>query len=137
MDNIVTLDMLRIERNKPRKCICDQYNKKFTVDSVNREVTCDCGQIVDPFEAMEYLARHYDRLNEQHKGMHEQKKLWLKEKPHSVLFKKLEQSYKRGTMLPNCPNCEMPFEYEKITSHTNAEFYRKLKAREANKSGEA
>ncbi|WP_239617289.1 hypothetical protein [Cohnella mopanensis] len=48
MGNIVQLDTIRIERHKPRKCTCDPYNKKFTVDTVNREVTCRCGLTVDP-----------------------------------------------------------------------------------------
>ncbi|MNC34101.1 hypothetical protein D3C75_825180 [compost metagenome] len=134
-DNIVVLDTLRIEHNRPRKCTCDPYNKKFTVDSVNREVTCECGIVVDPFEAMEYLARHYDRINEQHKAMHEQKREWLKEKPHSVLFKKLERSYRRGEMLPSCPICQQTFDFKDVTFFTNARFYRAMKAKEAAQKG--
>lgn len=138
MDNIILLDSLRIDRDKPRKCTCDPHKKKFTVDIVNREVTCGCGLVVDPYEAMEYLARYHDRLNEQHKGMLEQKKLWLKEKPHSVLFKKLERSYQRGEMLPSCPRCQQTFDFKDVTFFTNARFYRAMEAKETQKGkGEA
>lgn len=53
MSDIVQLDTIRIERQKPRKCTCDPYDKHFTVDKVNREITCGCGLVVDPYEAME------------------------------------------------------------------------------------
>lgn len=135
-DNIVQLDVIRIERNKHRNCTCDHHDKKFVVDSVNREVTCGCGLTVDPYEALEYLARHYDRINEQHKSMDEQRKQWAKEKPYSVLFKRLERDYQRGTMLPFCPNCNQLVDFKDMTRFGNAEFYRKLQARSAIKATE-
>lgn len=131
-DNVVTLDVIRIERDKPRKCTCDPYDLHFTVDTVNKEVTCGCGMVVEPYTAIEYLARHYDRLNDQHKAMNEQRIQWQKEKPHSVLFKSLERDYQRGKMLPCCPRCQQPFDYKEINGHTNAEFYRRWKAKQQN-----
>lgn len=125
-EKIIQLDVIRIQRDKPRKCTCDPRNMNFTVDSVNREVTCDCGQVVDPFDALENLAKYYERLNEQHKNLNAQRHEWIKQKPYSVLFKKLEQSYKRGTMLPSCPECECTFDFKDITFWTNSRFYRKL-----------
>lgn len=128
-DNIIQLDILRIERQKPRKCVCDQNNKKFTVDEVNREITCKCGLVVDPFEAMLYLAEHYENLNRQHMALREQGRQWLREKPHSVIFKNLERHYSKGTMLPYCPKCDKLFDYKDITAHGNAQFYRRLEER--------
>lgn len=124
---IIQIDTLRIDRNRKRKCICDPYDKKFTVDSVNREITCECGMIVDPFEAMEYLANHYELLNEQHRRLYDQRQEWIKTKPYSVLFKDLERSYSRGTMLPSCPRCNQVFDFKEISGWTNAEYYRKWK----------
>lgn len=123
-ENIIFLDALRIERNQPRKCTCGE--RKFTVDTVNREITCSCGITVDPFEAMEHMARNYEQINLRHQQLREQRKQWLKEKPHSVIFKNLERSYKKGTMLPYCPKCDQLFDYKDINSHGNAEFHRRL-----------
>ena len=131
MSNIVQLDTIRLERHKPRKCTCDPYDKSFTVDKVNREITCGCGLAVDPYEAMEHLAYHYERINDQHKAMDDQRQQWIKEKPYSVLFKELERHYRRGTMLPGCPECGSSFEFNKITSWTNAEYYRKWRTPKA------
>lgn len=123
-DNIISIDAIRIERHKPRKCVCEE--KRFTVDTRNREITCGCGQVVDPFEAMEYLARHYEMVNEQHKALHAQAQEWRKQKPHSVLFKQLEKEYQRGSYLPSCPVCKSMFDFKDISFWSNAEFYRKL-----------
>lgn len=128
-DNIVSIDTVRIERNIPRKCTCDEYNKRFTVDTRNRQITCGCGLIADPYEAMEHIARQYERMNDSHQALNEQRKKWLKEKPHSVMFKELERNYRKGEMLPHCPKCERLFDYKDITSHGNADFYRRLEAR--------
>jgi hypothetical protein len=123
-DNIISIDTIRIDRKKPRKCVCEE--RHFTVDTENREVTCECGVIVDPFEALMYLAEHYERINRQHQALHDQRTEWMKTKPYSVMFKDLERSYQRGTMLPSCPKCEEMFDFKDIHFWSNAEFYRKL-----------
>jgi hypothetical protein len=82
--------------------------------------------VVDPFEAMLDVARHYERINEQHQALDAQRREWIKQKPHSVLFKRLEQQYMRGEMLPYCPKCENLFDFKDVRCFGNAEFYRKL-----------
>lgn len=124
MDEIISLDAIRIDRNVPRKCTCE--TKKFTVDIENREITCGCGMVTDPFEAMLYIAKYYERINRDHESLNEQRKQWLKEKPYSVIFKEMERHYQRGTMLPSCPNCDQLFDFKQLKSWHNAEFYRKL-----------
>ncbi|PAD73956.1 hypothetical protein [Paenibacillus campinasensis] len=128
-DKIIILDTIRIDRNKPRKCTC-QGQRKFTVDTVNREITCGCGRPVDPFEAMADLAAHYERINRQHEAMNKQRKEWIRQKPHSVLFKQLEQSYRRGAMLPFCPRCGDVFDFTELTRFGSADFYTKMKGRD-------
>lgn len=128
-DKIITLDAIRLERHKPRKCTCGD-ERSFTVDKVNREITCGCGMVVDPFEAMLHLAEHYDYINRQHEAMDQQRREWIKQKPYSVIFKKLEQSYQRGKMLPTCPRCSQVFDYTEINGHVNAEYYRRWKAKQ-------
>ncbi|MNW44645.1 hypothetical protein D3C74_218830 [compost metagenome] len=130
-DNIITLDVIRVERHKPRKCTCDHYNMHFTIDTVNKEITCECGMVVDPFDAIKNIAEHYERINRSQENMDAQRRQWLKEKPHSVIFKELERSYRKGTMLPECPRCHQPFDYTEIKGHINAEFYRHWKAKQS------
>lgn len=122
-DNIIQIDTLRIERHKPRKCTCE--DRHFTIDTTNREVACDCGLVVDPFEALEHITKYYENINEKHKQLNEQAKIWMKQKPHSVLFKELEQRYQRGKMLPYCPSCDNLIELDKLSGWGNAEFYLK------------
>lgn len=123
-ENIIQLDVIRIERHKPRKCTCER--PKFTIDVQNHEITCQCGMVHDAFDAFLSLAKHYESINCDHRMMHEQRIQWLKEKPYSVIFKNLERHYSRGTMLPSCPVCDSTFDFEDITFWSNAEFYRKL-----------
>lgn len=126
-DKLIQLDFIRVDRNKPRKCVCER--PKYSVDTVNREITCECGMVIDPFEAMLNLAKHYEDRNLQHKLLNEQRQQWIKEKPHSIIFKQLERSYQRGTMLPCCPQCEQMFDFKDVTRFVNAEFYRKLEGK--------
>lgn len=121
MDNIIQLDAVRIERHKPRKCTCKI--RKFTLDTENREVVCSCGLTVDPFEAILYLAEHYERVNEDHRRMSEQRQEWAKEKPWSKLFKGLERMYQRGDMAPICPKCEQAFDIKNLTRWVNAKLF--------------
>jgi hypothetical protein len=126
-DKIIQIDAIRIERNRPRKCICEQ--RHFTIDTKNKQVTCECGTVYDPFDALLDIANHYERIDEAHQSLRRQRDQWYKEKPWSVLFKKLEQHYKRGEMLPNCPKCRQIFDFKDITGWSNAEFYRKWNAK--------
>lgn len=122
-DNIFQLDALRIKRQEKRKCVCDERDKKFTIDTVNREITCECGIVTDPFEAIMSVAKTYERINEQHQAMDQQRREWLRQKPHSVLFKELEKHYRRGEMLPYCPVCDHLIELDKLSAWGNAKFY--------------
>lgn len=128
-DNIIQLDAIRIERDAPRKCVCKPEERRYIVDTTNREIRCQCGVTHDPFEAMAQLARNHERINERHMALKQQREKWINEKPFGVLFKKLEQRYKRGKMLPYCPKCDQMFDFADIKSFGSAEFYRKLEER--------
>jgi hypothetical protein len=123
-EKILSIDAIRIDRKKPRKCVCKE--RHFTIDTVNRELTCECGIVTDPFEVLMDIHAHFDRIDRRHQELYEQRQEWLKTKPHSVMFKNLERSYQRVTMLPSCPKCEQMFDFKDITFWSNAEFYRKL-----------
>lgn len=121
-EKVISIDALRINRKISKKCTCKSM--KYTVDTVNREITCGCGTVVDPFEALRDMATNYDYINRQHQDLNEQRVKWLRQKPRSIIFKNLEQSERKGTMLPVCPNCRVPFEFNKVVSFVNAEFFR-------------
>lgn len=121
-EKVISIDMLRINRTADKKCTCKVRN--FTIDTQNREITCGCGKVVDPFEAMLDVAKHYEYINVQHQALNEQRLSWQKEKPHSVVFKGLEQHYRRGKMLPYCPKCNAMFDFKDLVFWGNAEFYR-------------
>lgn len=134
MNNLIQIDMLRVEKNRPRKCVCKV--RKFTLDTKNREVTCGCGIVHDPFEAMLYLASHYHMLNEQAVKVREQID-WLKQeyetlkrqKPSEAIFKELEEKYNLGRMLPMCPCCGELFHFKDIKRWSSSIFYKAPKHR--------
>lgn len=126
-DNVIQIDTIRIDRGRQRKCTCEV--RKFTIDTVNREITCGCGLAVDPFEAIVYLGKHYEDINRQHDSLNEQRKQWIKEKPYSVLFKELERNYRRGEMLPHCPECNAMIDFKDMTFFSNAMFYKRRKGK--------
>lgn len=128
-DKIIQLDAIRLERNIPRKCTCKPEERRYIVDTTNREIKCQCGITHDPFEAMEQLAKNTERINERHRALQDQRKKWINEKPYSVLFKKLEQRYKRGAMLPCCPKCNLMFDFKEIDTFGSADFYSRLEER--------
>lgn len=119
-ENIINIEMLRINRNIGKRCKC--IEKKFTVDANNRFVYCrECGALVDPYEAIEYLARHYEQLEEETKFLLEQRREIVNYKPHMVVFRNLERDYRGKKKLPCCPKCGEGFYFEEITNWVNRE----------------
>lgn len=63
-EQIKHIDIIRIEYGRKKICSCS--TPQYEIDYANRLVLCtDCGAVVDPFEALYKLARHYDRINSQ------------------------------------------------------------------------
>lgn len=128
-DNIIEIDVLRIKYNAEKKCKC--MERKFTVDYQNKLIYCQCGSLVDPFDAMYYLATHYQRLNEQAKSLLEQRRTIANYKPRMVVFKELESRYRgKHAMLPECPRCGKGFRFEEIKGWINPMFADGLRKRE-------
>jgi len=116
-DKIIDIDIVRANWNFKKKCTCQ--NRTFVVDPRNREIHCgQCGEIVDPFEALLELSNHYERINSQLHQIYEQKVELSKYKPHLLVIKSLESQYRGEKMLPLCPVCHEPFYLEEITSWT-------------------
>jgi hypothetical protein len=129
--NVVSLEVLRINRNIDKRCKCEKPN--YVVDSRNREVCCSkCGSRIDPFDALYSLAMDWERVEEDTKRLLEQRKQIAKYKPHMIVFRNLEKNYRGKEMLPSCPHCSRGFYFEELTSWTNAE----LEKRRREKQGE-
>lgn len=112
-DKIQRIDVLRVEYGKRKLCEC--LEPVYEIDAQNRIVTCTkCGAIVDPFEALLEIARHYDRLNKGTAALLEQRRQILDYKPHLLLLREFAEHYGNGrgrnSMVPCCPNCGKPFD---------------------------
>lgn len=127
-DKIKRIDVLRVEYGKRKLCEC--RNPEYEIDYKNKLVTCKCGAIVDPFEALYNIALHYERLGDQVQNLLEQRKQIINYKPWLLTFRELESSYRSGKMLPCCPNCGEGFYFETIRGWTNRKIYDARKAAE-------
>lgn len=121
-NNITRFDLLQINRDVKKLCRCPE--PKYVLDTQNRFVHCKyCNGIVDPFDALCKIARHYERYAEQTEAMREERRKIDKYKPHLISIKRLEQDIgKNGEMVPHCPHCKRPFEISELTSFTNRRF---------------
>lgn len=117
-EKVISLEVLRINRNIGKRCKCDE--PKYVVDTDNREINCSkCGSRVDAYDAMYYLARHYERLQDDTTRLLKQRQEIIDYKPWLLVFRDLERSYRKKEMLPCCPECGKAFYFEHITGWTN------------------
>lgn len=127
-DKIKRIDVLRVEYGRKKLCQC--RDPHYTIDYQNKLVWCDdCGAIVDPLEALQYLATHYERLATQTENLLRQRQEIANYKPHLVVIKELERHYRENkfSMVPCCPHCGDPFDLTEIRSWSNRRF---LKSKE-------
>lgn len=124
-DKIKRIDVLRVEYGKKKLCQC--ANPHYEIDYQNKLVTCmDCGAIVDAFEALTEIASSYDRLGNQVEQLLKQRKEIVNYKPHLVVIKELERSYRAQnfSMVPCCPRCGEAFDLPEITHWINRKYFR-------------
>ncbi|MCI4889740.1 hypothetical protein MRY15_12095 [Clostridioides difficile] len=125
-DNVIEIDILRINRNNDKKCKCK--NREFIVDTVNKSVHCsECGFRVEPYDALYELAMNFERVNGQVNTLLKQRKEIASYKPHLIVFKRLESKYRGKKMLPVCQICGEAFYFENLTSWINKDFYERRK----------
>ncbi|MDD5017175.1 MAG: hypothetical protein PHO15_03635 [Eubacteriales bacterium] len=115
---IIRFDVARVEFGKRKMCQCNKPH--YEIDYQNRLVYCgDCGAIVDPFEAITQIARHYQRIERITSDMLEQRRQIDNYKPRRVVIKKLEQYYIHGEnagLEPTCPHCGASFNLKDLLS---------------------
>lgn len=135
-DKVIGLDSVRIARGLGKICKCE--DRKFTIDTDNRRVTCNsCGAAVDPYDALLEIARLEERWNRDVERLLEQRREISSYKPWLTVIKNLEQHYRGHKMIPNCPRCGEPFYLEELTRWTGKEYAdaRIKKYKEANPEG--
>lgn len=117
MERPIRIDIARIARNKKKLCTC--FNPHYEVDPINRLVECtDCGAIVDPFDAMYEISRHFERVNQQFDAMVKERESVIGYEPRLKVMKELSARYsgKNSPMVPRCPHCGNPFEIHDLLS---------------------
>ena len=122
-DKIKRIDVMRIKYGKRKLCEC--RNPHYEIDYINRLVTCeDCGAVIEPFEALYEIAKHYKRLEDQVQSLLEQRKEIANYKPHLVVIKNLEKMYRDNnySMVPVCPKCGEAFDLKELVSWRNRKF---------------
>lgn len=125
-DKVIRMDVVRVEQAKMKSCEC--FEPHYTIDTINRLVYCkDCGAIVDPFNALTYLAEHYDRIAKWTETILEQRRQIESYKPHLVVIKQLEEQCRANkySMMPVCPHCKEPFELSDLRTWVNRAFHLK------------
>jgi predicted molibdopterin-dependent oxidoreductase YjgC len=119
-DNIIDIEILRINRNIDKECKCNRWERRFTIDTANKKVYCGCGAEVDPYDAIYDIAYGHERLQAEIKKLLEQRKQIVDYKPWLLVFRNLE-SHWRGNkdLLPTCPHCGRGFYFEELTRWIN------------------
>lgn len=122
-ENIVKIEQIRIERGLDKLCQCRE--KRYTLDTVNRRVTCrTCGAERDPFDCMYEMANDWERIHEEIEVVFAQRKALDKYKPHLRIIKELESKTRAGPnqMHPVCPACDEPFNLNELNRFYGAKF---------------
>lgn len=120
-DKILDIDVLKIIKDTRKICKC--YERNFEVDTVNKLVYCsECHAIIDPYEALVEIAKSRERIVAENERLYRQRKEIANYKPYLVAIKRIEESSRRGKMLPNCPHCNETFYLEELTHWTNKDY---------------
>lgn len=124
-DNVKRLEILRVERGMKKLCVC--ANPHFVIDDKNRLVYCECGALVDPFDALKDIADEWEEMTEHTEYLLRTRKEIDNYKPHLVVIKQLAELYRGSRMWPTCPVCKEAFDLKEILSNfwVNPEYVRK------------
>ena len=118
---IPNINVLRLEYGLEKICRCQ--NKKYEIDIQNRLVWCQiCKAVIDPFEALKYLALHIDTINESIKHAIDYRNELMSYKPYLREAKRLESQMRHKDMLPVCPKCNNTFEWRELNFFHNRNY---------------
>lgn len=123
-NNIVQIDILKLEYDYKKICQCKNIN--YEIDVQNRLVRCtSCGAIRDPFDVLVTMANNVDRINEQLKRGYRKMYELDSYKPILREAKRYEKMMREKDLLPICPKCGELFEWKEVNSMGNKIFYKK------------
>ena len=126
-DKILDFTVLKIKYDMQKICQCSEPT--YEIDYKNRLVTCsECGAYTDPFDALVCLASKPERYRQEMENLLQQWEYIASHKPNMIVFKKLEEQYrkgKHGRMLPYCPQCGELFRFEDIAGWGSEAFHKK------------
>jgi len=127
-DNIIRFDCLKIDYNRRKLCECE--NPRYVIDDKNKMVNCEvCGAVIEPYAALENLARILARKENRLEQMLAQAKELANYKPHLRIIKDIERKYRQDhfSMIPICPHCKEPFDLAELSWWVNRGLYPKYK----------
>lgn len=112
---VLKFDIARV--NYGRRKICQCLNPHYEIDVQNRLVVCkDCGAIIDPFDALVDLAKHYERIERWNQAALDQRREIENYKPRLLVIRELEKRYRGQKMIPRCLHCGEPFDLKEIAN---------------------
>lgn len=114
-DKVIHIEMIKLQRSAKRLCACPVPS--YEIDQRNRFVRCTrCEAVVEPFEALTRLAKHYDALEREAETLLQQTRQIAGYKPHLATLKALEQKYQANnySMMPTCPTCRRAFDLAEL-----------------------
>jgi hypothetical protein len=134
-ENVIDFTVLKIKYDRQKICQCP--DPSYIIDFDNRLVTCSqCGAYTDPFDALVCLASKPEKYKREAEALLRQARFLANYKPHMLVFRNLEQQYrkrKHGRMLPLCPQCGAPFYFEEIKGWALEVFHKRDKKEDGKK----
>lgn len=118
-EKVVRFDIARINKYSQKLCRC--LEPHYEIDITNRMIQCkDCGAYVDPFECLENLVRHYERL-EKYQELAKERLIYLQKEAKKTrrltYAKEIDNNLKQG-LAPLCPHCRKIIDVVNITEWT-------------------
>lgn len=118
-EKVVRFDIARINKYSQKLCRCAEPH--YEVDTTNRMIRClDCGAYVDPFECLDHLIGHYERLEKYQKSAIRRLSYLQEEvrkKQRLTYAKEIDDNLKQG-LAPVCPHCGKVIDVVNITEWT-------------------
>ena len=122
-EKIINIDTLIINRRRELNCKCEK--PLYEIDSKNHLVYCrNCMAVVEPFVALEHIAMHIENINYEIECATRYKQELINYRPYLREAKRYEKMMREKDMLPLCPHCNKPFNWDEIVQLTNKRFYK-------------
>lgn len=113
--------------------VCECKNRTILMDKRNRTLECsECGAILDPFDVCAEMAEQEDWYVRNIKFLKSQKEeleRWMQNNRMGQKLRDLASNLRQGR-IPECPECNHPFDIENITAYCSKEYAVRLKQQE-------